>query len=269
MLRSAGRSNRGASRVVLLTSAAEAVPSEFAPRPTASAACPGSATASGRGGARRARRWLGRLAAAVFVLASWCPGRTTEASTVAEQRARLPPPAECTDPVAGIWKSHSYDFVHYDWTVFTLDIKRVEPGVDRFTGTITNHSWEASEAQSSPPPCTGALRYVVSMDAEGKVESGVIDFYGVGTWRLDDVPCGYWDMDYNLDHFTGKIDPELYEFQSVNNDGGRSINDPVVFRRVKCHDGQDVEGQADEPRIAVAPPPFYPPEDEGAGCGFR
>jgi hypothetical protein len=55
------------------------------------------------------------------------------------------------------------------------------------------------------------------------------------------------------------------EFQSVNNDGGRAVNDPVVFRRVQCNDGEHLDS---EPRIAVAPPPFYPPEDEG-GCGFR
>lgn len=214
----------------------------------------------------RRRRWIGTALAAGFVLASWLPGRG-RASTVAEQRARLPPPATCKDPVAGVWKSHSYDKVFRDWTIFTLRIERSEEGKDAFEGTITNRSWVAEAHESSPPKCRGELHYLISMDAQGTVTDGQINFWGVGQWRLDDVPCGHWDMGYNLDHFSGKIDPEIMEFQSVNNDGGRAVNDPVVFRRVRCLDGQEVE---DEPRVSVAPPPFYPPEDEGGGgCGFR
>jgi hypothetical protein len=210
------------------------------------------------------RRLFVGVAIAGFLLTTWTG--PSHASTVAEQRARLPPPAECTDPIAGIWKSHSYDQLFVDWTVFTIDIKREAPGVDRFKGTITNHSWEGTPEQTSPPPCTGGLRYVVSMDAEGTVIDGKIDVWGIGSWRLDEVLCGYWNMGYNLDHFSGQIDPDLMEFQSVNNDGGRAVNDPVVFRRVSCHDGEDV---AQEPRIAVAPPPFTPPEEATVGCGAR
>jgi hypothetical protein len=222
-------------------------------------------------GSRIARRRLLVGASLVgFMVTTWCSGSSvSEASTVAEQRARLPPPAECTDPVAGIWKSHSYDNLFLDWTVFTLDIKREAPGVDRFKGTITNHSWEGTPEQTSPPPCTGGLRYVVSMDAEGSVVDGKIDVWGIGSWRLDEVPCGYWNMGYNLDHFSGTIDPDLLEFQSVNNDGGRSINDPVVFRRVKCHSSDELGDEPNEPKIAMSPPPFYPPEQQGGGCGFQ
>jgi|GEM_PF-498417 len=210
------------------------------------------------------RRVLAGAALVGFVLASWVPGRG-QASTVAEQRARLPPPAACKDPIAGIWKSHSYDAMHRDWTIFTLEMKRVEQGRDEFEGRITNDSWIAEPHESSPPPCRGELRYIISMDARGEVRDGEIHFWGVGSWNLDEVPCGYWNMGYNLDHFSGKIDPDLMEFQSVNNDGGRAVNDPVVFRRVHCNDGEQLD---EEPRIAVAPPPFYPPEDQG-GCGFR
>ena len=155
--------------------------------------------------------------------------------------------------------------MHRDWTIFTLEMKRVEQGRDEFEGRISNHSWVAEPHESSPPPCRGELRYLISMDAKGEVRDGEIHFWGVGEWTLDEVPCGYWNMGYNLDHFSGKIDPDLMEFQSVNNDGGRAVNDPVVFRRVHCNDGEQLDEQ---PRIAVAPPPFYPPEDEG-GCGFR
>lgn len=200
-----------------------------------------------------------------FVLASWIP-TDSRASTVAEQRARLPPPAACKDPVAGVWKSHSYDERHGDWTVFTLEIHRVTPGRDEFEGRITNHSWVAEAHESSPPACRGELRYMVSMDAKGTVQAGHINFWGIGTWSLDAVPCGHWNMGYNLDHFSGQIDPELLEFQTVNNDGGRAVNDPVVFRRVKCNDGEEPDP---EPRIAVSPPAFYPPDDQSNGCGFR
>ncbi|PRP94172.1 hypothetical protein ENSA5_41270 [Enhygromyxa salina] len=200
-----------------------------------------------------------------FVLASWLPG-LGHASTVAEQRARLPPPATCKDPIAGVWKSHSYDQRFRDWTIFTLELQRTAPGVDEFEGRITNHSWVAEPHESSPPPCRGELRYLISMDAKGHVRDGIISVYGVGSWKLDEVLCGSWNMGYNLDHFSGQIDPELMEFQSVNNDGGRAVNDPVVFRRVHCNDGEQPD---QEPRIAVAPPPFTPPEEEGGGCGLR
>lgn len=213
----------------------------------------------------RTKTLLGTCAIAVFVISSWLPG-LGRASTVAEQRARLPPPADCKDPVAGIWKSHSYDQVFRDWTIFTLEIHRTEPDKDLFDGRISNHSWQAEPHESSPPPCRGELRYLVSMNAEGSVNNGRINFWGVGTWSLDDVPCGSWNMGYNLDHFSGQIDPELMEFQSVNNDGGRAVNDPVVFRRVQCNDGEQLDI---EPRIAIAPPPFQPPEDQAGGCGFR
>ncbi|PRQ03133.1 hypothetical protein [Enhygromyxa salina] len=222
-----------------------------------------------RSQARRARPICGLSLLAAFVVASWLPG-LGHASTVAEQRARLPPPATCSDPIAGVWKSHSYDTRFRDWTIFTLEMNRVSPGRDEFEGRITNHSWLAEPHESSPPPCRGELRYVISMDAEGTVVDGHLNFYGVGTWSLDDVPCGSWNMGYNLDHFSGDIDADLLEFQTVNNDGGRAVNDPVVFRRVHCNNGESGEQGEQEPRIAVAPPPFTPPEDAArGGCGLR
>jgi hypothetical protein len=67
---------------------------------------------------------------------------------------------------------------------------------------------------------------------------------------------------YNLDRFSGVIDHEIEEFQSVNNDGGRYVNVPTVFRRVSCDDTKDIK-----PRVSVEPPPFYPPKED-RGCGF-
>jgi hypothetical protein len=43
----------------------------------------------------------------------------------------------------------------------------------------------------------------------------------------------------------------------VNNDGGRAINDPTVFRRVRCYEPPAV------PHPVVAPPAFRPPSRSG------
>jgi hypothetical protein len=212
------------------------------------------------------RRWrVGGIVGLACLVVAGMPVRRPYASTVAEQRARLPPPAACKDPVAGIWQSQDYDTFWGEWTVFTLEVHRVKDSENDLEGKIFNHSWFGPEAETEPGPCAGQLRFKVSMDAKGTAKDGQIDFWGIGEWRLDEVLCGYWNLGYNLDHFTGKIDPDLQEFQSVNNDGGRAVNDPTVFRRIKCWDEQ---GEDVGPRVAVEPPPFYPPVEEvAAGCG--
>ena len=197
--------------------------------------------------------------------------RSAPAGTVAEQRARLPPPAKCEDKITGIWKSHDYRSRWSQWTIFTLDISRVDGG-DELEGTIVNESWRGDSSQSEPGPCNGELHYVVSMDAVGRVADGHIEFGGIGQWRLDEVKCGNMWGGYNLDNFTGPLDIDIMEFQSVNNDGGRSVNEPTVFRRVECIDDPKAKKDKD-PKIVVTPPAFYPPEDEqeggAAGCMVR
>jgi hypothetical protein len=200
------------------------------------------------------------LVAAVLLWAGPAP------ATIQEQRNRLPPPAECTDPVAGIWKSHQYDPRFGDWTVFELDIHRVDGSSTQLTGTIKNHSWDAGPDQQEPPGCRpGYGEWLVSMDARGTVDAqGNIHFGGVGAWRLDQVICNWGPGGYNLDNFSGAIDRSLNEFQSVNNDGGRAVNDPTVFRRIRCHN----ELANDDPRNPnpiSTPPPFYPRFDT-PGC---
>lgn len=182
-------------------------------------------------------------------------------ATIEEQRARLPPPAECDDPVQGLWKSHQYDPRYGDWTVFTLNIRRAEGSPGGLVGTITNHSWDAGPAQEEPPPCGRGTQWIVSMDARGTASGdGRIAFGGIGGWRLDRVVCERGPGAYNLDNFTGVIDRELNEFQSVNNDGGRAVNEPTVFRRVSCFESPPA------PHVNPVPPPFYPKMDTG-GCG--
>lgn len=205
---------------------------------------------------------LGLGALAAFVVLTAAP-RRAPAGTVAEQRARLPPPAQCEDPVEGIWKSHDYRVWRRQWTIFTLVIHRID-GTQNLRGTIRNESWRGDADQSEPGVCEGELRYDVSMDAEGRVQDGQIEFGGIGQWRLDAVLCGEFNGGYNLDVFTGPLDVEILEFQAVNNDGGVSVNEPTVFRRVKCLD----EGKVEEAKVVVTPPAFYPPEEGSkGGCG--
>ena len=217
---------------------------------------------------RRFRPWRARvLVAGLAAGTSLLPSRAP--ATVAEQRARLPPPATCRDAVTGTWKSHDFDERHQDWTIFTLNIERVEGSETELKGTIVNHTWYADKSHPEPPACAGQLEYVISMAAMGTHSEGFIAFGGIGDWRMDEERCGSFRMGYNLDNFSGSIDPDLQEFQSVNNDGGRAVNDPTVFRRVSCADDDEAEG----PKIVLAPPPFFPPEEQDkggeGGCGVR
>ncbi len=183
-------------------------------------------------------------------------------ATIAEQRARLPPPAACKDPVAGVWQSHAYNQDWGEWGRFTLTIRRTKDSETELEGEMLNESWYGPETEVTRGPCVGRLQYLVSMPAKGSYVDGRIEFFGT-EWKMEEAYCAVdFGFGYNLDRFSGQIDPELQEFQSVNNDGGRYINVPTVFRRVSCND--EVETI---PRVSVAPPPFYPEETE-QGCGF-
>jgi hypothetical protein len=188
-------------------------------------------------------------------------------ATIAEQRARLPPAAECEgEIVAGVWRSHKYNERYGDWTIFTLNIRRSPNDPTQLVGTIVNHEWYAGPEAEEPPPCTAysGVEWIVSMDAQGTVTNDThIQFGGVGQWRLDDVVCRGGPGGYNLDHFSGDIDASILEFQSVNNDGGRAVNDPMVFRRVRC----PPEEHAQAPSVNTRPPSFYP-NLGGGGCGL-
>lgn len=195
---------------------------------------------------RPAPVWL--LCVGILLIPRLAPG------TVAAQRGRLPPPAACADPVVGRWKSHAFNETAAHWNQFTLDIRRADDG--SLEGEIVNHSWEGPASEEWPGTCTGGLRFVVSMGARGTLEGDLVSFYGVGDWKLDELLCGDSNFGYNLDRFTGRIDAELQEFQSVNNDGGLAINVPTVFRRVSCGGGPP------DP-VASAPPPYFPPVTRG------
>ncbi|MFV8749963.1 hypothetical protein ACNOYE_05400 [Nannocystaceae bacterium ST9] len=210
---------------------------------------------------RSPRRTLGPiLLLALAGALSLVPGRGR--ATIAEQRARLPPPAECQDPVTGVWQSHSFNEMYQEWGRFTLTIRRKPGSETELEGEMVNESWYGPQTEVQRGPCVGRLQYLVSMTASGSYVDGRIDFWG-NEWKLEEALCAVdYGFGYNLDRFSGQIDPELQEFQSVNNDGGRYVNVPTVFRRTSCSDVADPT-----PRVSVAPPPFYPEEDK-QGCGF-
>ena len=205
-------------------------------------------------GADRARRVLGlSLVAALLVLPRIAP------ATVAEQRARLPPAAECDDPITGTWKAQVYRAEREQWTEWTLILRRSEDDKERLVGEIINHSWYGGAELTAPPTCERTrAHWVVSTDAEGYVSNGDIHVQGVGEWRKDEAICGPGPGGYNLDHFSGALEHGLHEFQSVNNDGGVSVNEPTVFRRVLC-----LVPAAEQPRLDLKPPPPFSPPARG------
>ncbi len=213
-------------------------------------------------GALRSRPRARRVVAvAVVCLFGWLMLVPTGApATILEQRARLPAPAYCEDEVEGIWRSHSYWVGHGQWYIFILEIRRVRNDPDRLTGTILSEYWNGGPAQEQPPQCRpGGYHQLVRMPGAGHILNGVVTFGGT-SWNVERVYCGRRTYSYYPDNFSGTIDPEIQEFQSLNNDGGPAVNVPQVFRRVRCLDPDS------PPHVTVEPPPFQPP-GRGA-CNF-
>lgn len=208
--------------------------------------------------ARLRRRTRAAMLASVLVVLG-VPG--VAPGTVAEQRARLPPAAFCSDPVEGVWQSHDFHRGYREWALFTLEIRRDPANPEHLTGRLINRSWDGGPEQSEPYACEGQLDYEVSMEGAGSFRNGLVDFYGVN-WSLDRIYCGTSrGFAYNLDRFSGEIDPERMEFQSMNNDGGRYVNVPTVFRRIRCLD--DV---APSQALELPPPPLFENRTRW-GCG--
>ncbi|MCC6525554.1 MAG: hypothetical protein IT373_23085 [Polyangiaceae bacterium] len=204
----------------------------------------------------RARMAAVALGALALVLAP----RSAPAS-VSEQRARLPPPAFCEDPVVGVWRAHVFHERHGFWGIYVLDIHRKSGSPNELVGTMTGEEWPGGAGDAEPGTCQGAVRwrFHVTMNATGRYDAGEVRFDGLD-WKIDRVLCGTLPegFRYNPDHYSGRIDPAIQEFQSVNNDGGIAVNEPIVFRRVTCRDESG-------PKLAphVEPPPFLPPAREG------
>jgi hypothetical protein len=181
-------------------------------------------------------------------------------ATVAEQRQRLPPPAECENDVEGRWKAHVFDANYRDWHVFTLEVHRVPGSTTALRGTIQVEGWTGGPSDQEPPACKGQLHFTGHMPAQGRFESGKIAFSGT-EWKLDTVLCGRFGG-YALDNFSGVIDAKTQEFQSVNDDHNRG-EQATVFRRIGCFEDAGAPGAPD---IRVSPPPLFPDKPGARGC---
>jgi hypothetical protein len=80
------------------------------------------------------------LVAVVAILAALTIRVPEAPATVAEQRARLPPAAECEDEIEGKWRAHTYSDWRGRWAEFTLEIHRVKGDPVASTGLIKAHS---------------------------------------------------------------------------------------------------------------------------------
>jgi hypothetical protein len=190
---------------------------------------------------------------------------TRAPATVAEQRARLPPPASCEDPVTGRWKAHAYYSHVGEWYVFLLDVRRAAAGSSELNGQIRAEIWHGGPSQAEPPRCTpGVLHYRVLEAAAGSFVGGRLVFNAT-EWKLDGEQCGAMGG-YLLDLFSGTVDGDRQEFQSVLNADSPMWRDvPTVFRRIACEDGAASETPAPPPGSAK-PPPFQPSKAR-SGCG--
>ena len=200
---------------------------------------------------------IGLVAAAPLLLPSPAP------ATIQEQRDRLPPPVdpgECRDPIAGSWRAHLF-YPHVgQWYIFTLAIRRGEG--QGLTGSIHAEFWDGNAGAVEPPACnTGGRRLAVFEPATGHWDAQNRELLFEGTsWRSESAPCGQTTPGYLLDHFSGPVDRDLQEFQSVlNADSPTWQNVPTVFRRIDCDDGATV------PDVPTPPPPIVPPPP-GVGC---
>jgi len=181
---------------------------------------------------------------------------------IQEQRSRLPPPVfDCTDPVQGVWMSHIYSPPHSQWYIVTMTMQRKAPGSNELVGGMHVEFWDGPPTNPNPPVCVdGGFHMRVFEPAVGAV-NGLDIRMDATSWETEQVLCGgRFGMGYALDHQSGHIDLQTMEFQSLNNDGALSVNEPNVFRRIRCID------PALPPRPLVKPPNFQPPGRAG-GCG--
>lgn len=154
-------------------------------------------------------------------------------NTVEGQRALLPSAMTCKDPVAGRWEALKYNPLWGDWVRFTLV---VHDSSGALQGTITSRTWSGGPLDSSPPFCgPDSFDITVQMNARGRVDASRIAF-GASAYTVTSIRCPSNSLDYSPDNFSGTIDPRRQEFQSVNNDGARDIDQPYVFRRTGCID---------------------------------
>lgn len=176
---------------------------------------------------------------------------------IEEQRARLPPPAACPDPVEGTWMSHAY-YPHVGaWYRFELDVRRTAPGDRTLVGETRVEYWMAGPGQSAvPTTCVPGLQHRrISAIADGTIDGARFVWRG-HTLTPEIVVCGEPLNNYELVTFRGDIDFAREEFQNVLSAGPTWTDIRTVFRRVRC---RPPDGTATPPPPTVTPPPPAPP----------
>lgn len=188
------------------------------------------------------------------------------AATVEEQRARLPAPTECPDKVEGTWAA-LYFATNLQWLEYTAVIRRTTPVSDGnaagpITVDMTAHLWDGPKNDPRTPACKPGQREVtVTMPGTGKVDAGTALTFRATTYTVAKLHCGN-DTRYYPDNFKGTIEPARQEFQAINNDGNTAVNEPVVFRRVRCLNAAAAAPSSGPNRAGTAakPPSFEPPK---------
>lgn len=163
------------------------------------------------------------------------PANAPKGDTIEGQRALLPSAVTCKDPVVGRWESLKFNPTSSTWVRFALLVHRAEGG--ELTGTILSHTWFGNTFDRTPPPCTPrGFEMSVSMNARGRADLVTHIRFGASRYSVVAVQCPMSLSDYAPDNFSGMIDTDRQEFQSVNNDGATDIDAPYVFRRTACLD---------------------------------
>ncbi len=199
----------------------------------------------------------------------WFRNSGLRPGSIGQQRALLPRAVHCNDEIAGVWRAQKYDPAYGDWMLATMHIHRGEG--TSLHGTIVVHQWDGGPFAIRPPLCgPDGFDFIVDQPGEGFSRDRYLDF-GARSWRLREMRCNgnVRLIQYRPDHFTGTVDPAREEFQSVNNDGGRAVNDPMVFRRIACIDepARPAAGTADAGRgtTPTAPAAGDEPSTESSG----
>jgi hypothetical protein len=170
---------------------------------------------------RRRRRPRGRSSVSG---ARWCCCPRSRPPRSRSSAPGFPPPAICADPLEGVWVSHKYESPYDEWMIFTLDVRRdprgaaspnlrgragAHPGGGAHHGARVVRRGAAGLRAAAVP--AGHPPLEVGMSAEGFADGGRIEFWGT-RWSVQNVWCGPRSFGYNLDHFTGVIDPSSRSF---------------------------------------------------------
>lgn len=168
-------------------------------------------------------------------------------ATVTEQRQRLPPPAECDDPVEGVWRAHAFRPDRGSWFINTMELRWNEDR-SKLLSKYENHHWSGGPDDSEPPACrAGLYRRKAYSTGEGSYVGGKLEVRGTKLGP-DESVCGNTKFTRALGTLTGTLDREKNEFRSEMQ--SRFGSHPIIWRRIRC---------LEEPKAKLAPPPPPPP----------